>query len=303
MIYLANNEEKNQIKAIWDELFNFDDDGWNNYYFDNVYDKGKHYLLKKDDEIVSIASDFKSNYMINKKLLKVSMIVGVATKKEYQGKGYMKELMMTLLDILAHQELVTMIQAYDPKFYEAFGFETLYYRKKYYITKDNFKITETKGMSENIILDDCLKAYALFVKHFNAYKLRSIDDFSLILKENEILDKYMVSVYDGSQIKGYFIFRLDKNQLIIEECIYLDTKTLTKIISYALKVADEVVLELSDNEDIEKLYGPLKSEVNQYTMVKINDYALFNKLYETDVKNVKEAFSLVNKPLYMHEVF
>ena len=40
------------------------------------------------------------------------MIVGVATKEEYQGQGYMTKLLNEIISQLEHQELLTMIQAY-----------------------------------------------------------------------------------------------------------------------------------------------------------------------------------------------
>lgn len=301
MIERVLEEDKNEIRDIWDDIFGFDDGGYNNYYFDNVYDKGKHYCIRKDNKIANTLSVFYSPYMLNNRMIEVSMIVGVATLKEYRHQGLMKEMMKEVLDFLSYQNLVTMIQAYNPSLYIPYGFDILYHRKSYFITKDNYQITETRGISDTVNTEDMLKAYALFVKHFNGYKVRSVNDFELMIKKCEALGQKIMMVYDKGRIKGYFIYELKEDKMIIDEAVYHDIKTLTKIISWALKHSDELELILSDNEDIEKVYGPLKSEIHDYTMVRINDYELLNKLYGTDVTNTKDGFELINKPLYMHE--
>lgn len=293
MICLA--KDKNLIK----DLCSIEDSNYKDYYFNNIYDKGKHYILKEENMIISYASSFKMAYMLNSRMINVSMIANIYTNGDYRQLGYMHKLLKEIIDQLSRQELVTITNTLYPYIFESLGFEKIYSRKTYYFNHQNFKITETKVMVEDINLEDCLKSYALFTKHFNGFEYRNINDFELLIKRANALDQYMVMVYDNQQIKGYFIFRIEEEKIIIEECIYLDTKTLTKIISYALKLADNVELELSEAEDLEKIYGPLKYDIKDSMMARINDYELFNHLYDSNVDNVKDGFEILNKPLYM----
>lgn len=301
MIRFAYPEEKNELKKIWLEAFAMDDGGYTDYFFDECYDAGKHYVLSKEDEIVSIASTFSSAYMINDRMLKTSMIVGVATKEAYQGQGYMTKLLNEIVSQLEHQELLTMIQAYDPNIYKKFGFEVVYKRHKYYFSRDTFEVGSSFNVLDYYEVHDLVKVYARFAKHFTGYKVREVRDFELYLKEIEALGYHLMTIYRANEIKGYFVYHLVDDMVEIDECIYLDLKTLNQIISYALKLAPSLELKVSEFEDLGRRFKYDAKVLEDYTMVRINDYKLWNMLFECDVDNAYDALTLVNKPLFMRE--
>lgn len=303
MIRYAKPEEKNELKTIWQEAFAFDDGGYTDYYFDCAYDKGKHFVLEQDGEIVSMLHAHRSPYMINNRMLATSMILGVATKPEHKRKGYMRVLMNEVLSQLEHQELLTLIQAYNPKLYEPFGFEIVYKRHTYTFNHDNYTNQCSNAIPQDYKIEDLLHVYGRFVKHFTGYKMRSIEDFELYLEEVARTEMFVQAFYDKNhgQIRGYIIFSLDGDAVNIDECVYLDLKTLDCMLGFAIKLAETVKLTVSEYEDLSRIYKNVSYEVSDYTMVRINDYDLWNKLFDSDVKTPKAAMEIVNKPLFMHE--
>lgn len=301
MIRFAYPEEKEELKKIWQEAFVMDDGGYTDYFFQECYDAGKHYVLHNDETIVSIASSFASAYMINDRMLRASMIVGVATKEAYQGQGYMTKLLNEIISQLEHQELLTMIQAYEPNIYKKFGFEVVYKRQKYYFSRETYDVGSSFNVLDYYEVHDLVKVYARFVKHFSGYKVREVSDFELYFKEIEALGGHLMTVYRANEIKGYFVYRIVDDVVEIDECIYLDLKTLNQIISYALKIAPRLELTVSEYEDLGRRFKYNAKELEDYTMVRINDYKLWNKLFESEVDNAYDALTLVNKPLYMRE--
>ena len=301
MIRFAYPEEKEELKKIWLEAFVMDDGGYTDYFFQERYDAGKHYVLHNDETIVSIASSFASAYMINDRMLRASMIVGVATKEAYQGQGYMTKLLNEIISQLEHQELLTMIQAYEPNIYKKFGFEVVYKRQKYYFSRETYDVGSSFNVLDYYEVHDLVKVYARFVKHFSGYKVREVSDFELYFKEIEALGGHLMTVYRANEIKGYLVYRIVDDVVEIDECIYLDLKTLNQIISYALKIAPRLELTVSEYEDLGRRFKYNAKELEDYTMVRINDYKLWNKLFECEVDNAYDALTLVNKPLYMRE--
>ena len=60
---------------------------------------------------------------------------------------------------------------------------------------------------------------------------------------------------------------------------------------------------LSKSEEIDKYIKVKTKEIKPYTMARINDIDLFNRLYHSDIKDVTEAFKLSDKALYMREEY
>ena len=302
-IRYAKDEEKLQLKAFWQEAFAFDDGGYTDYYFDCAYDFGKHLVLTLDNEIVSMLSSHKDVYMFNNRLLSTSMIVGVATKEPYKHQGYMTALMNEALDILEHQELLTLIQAYNPKLYQPFGFEIVYRRHTYHFRKDRFHSQGNQLLTKDYTVEDLLTIYGRFTKHFSGFKVRTAQDFALYIKEIDATNQFIQAFYDHSHelIRGYIVFSIENDLVKIDECVYLDLKTLDAMLSFALELADHVDLTVSEYEDLSRVYEGIKLTVEDYTMVRINDYDLWNRLFDSNVDNVKDALEIINKPLFMHE--
>ena len=144
----------------------------------------------------------------------------------------MKEMMKEVLDFLSYQNLVTMIQAYNPSLYIPYGFDIIYHRKSYFITKDNYQITETRGISDTVNTEDMLKEYLInkgekpfrasqLIEWIYRHKITSFDEMTNVkktfieeLKNDFILDDLELVVNqksrDGTQ---KFLFRLSDGNL------------------------------------------------------------------------------------------
>ena len=303
MIRYAKNEEKPILKAFWQDAFAFDDGGYTDYYFKDAYELGKHYVYEVDGEIISMLHTHRSSYMFNHRILATSMILGVATRPNRQRQGYMGALMKEVLSQLEHQELLTLIQAYHPEIYKPFGFEIVYHRNTYYFNRDNYKNQCNELIAKDYVVEDLLSAYGRFVKHFTGYKMRTRDDFELYLKEISATEMFIQAFYDHNhqQIRGYIVFSIEEETIKIDECVYLDLKTLDAMIGFASELGEQVELTVSEYENLKLMYPNVSYEASDYTMVRINDYDLWNQLFSSNVKTAKEALTLTNEPLFMHE--
>lgn len=303
MIRCVKDEvSKNEILAMWQENFAFDN-GFTDFFFDELYniDDVKNYVNIKDNIIVSSASVYHHPFKIHNRNVRVSMILGVNTKKEYQNHGYMKELMEAIIDDLSHQELLTMIQAYDNQLYERFGFRTIYYQNRYELTKDDIDSYIFKDIREAVEIEDLLVAYGRFASHFQGYKLRFKKDFELIIKKIKYENSKLIAYYHNNQIEAYCIYHKYDEYIEIKEIIYKDLKSFVCLLSYLFVYSDRVIVTLSSDENIEKYLKVKSKETLLYTMVRINDINLINQLFNCDIKRVEEVFELSDKPLFMKE--
>ena len=297
MLRFALSDEKKIIQDIWTKDGS---SGFNNYYFSLAYPKGLHYLLI-NDEIESVASVYKHEMMLHGRKLKVSMIAGIKTKLGYQGIGNEKVLLDEVMSQLSRQDLITITHAKNKELYEAKGFKVAYLRNCYHFERYNFDGVEINGISHEFDTQDLAKAYKEFTSRFNGYILRGKAYFDELVVELEFRKMNIMAIYLDNEIKGYFSFKLDGDKLYINECIYKDIKTLAKIISYSLKLAKDVYLYVSEAERLERVFKQADYKTSEYMMLRINDYDLFNQLYNSNVSEVNEALTLINYPLFIRE--
>ncbi len=301
MITKASGLDKQDVYKMWKSIFAQDDGGYTDFYFRTHYRNGETFVKKENNHVVGCASKHPHPVMMNDRLIQCSMILGVAVLKEQRGKGIMKELMKAMLDECDHQELITMIQAYNPKLYEPFGFKTVYTRKIWKITANEVKRINPQ-VSTTLFPKECVKLYGKFVSRFNGYIVRDEKYYELLIKEIEAENGRFVGYYNTkNQLEGYGILYLENNKLTIREAIYLNSVALNHIVNYALNLRHEIKLETSGAENLTKLFPNSEMIEEDYTMVRLNNPELFNRLFNCNVKTVEQAMKLHRKPLYMHE--
>ena len=167
------------------------------------------------------------------------------------------------------------------------------------------KRNEVKRIKPDITTDvfakDMLKLYGQFVSRFNGYVVRDLNYFETLMKEIEAEKVRIIACYRDREIEGYALLYLENKKLVIRECLYLNSRALLHLVNYALNILPEVTLQVSASENLVKLFPNSQYEEVDYTMVRLNDIELFNRLYNSNVSKVEEAMMMNDEPLYMHE--
>ncbi|MBE6122332.1 MAG: GNAT family N-acetyltransferase [Solobacterium sp.] len=302
MIQRSNPALTGSIRDCWKRCFENEDPNYIEWFFRNVYRPEYGYADVEDSRVVAAVCRIPHEFMFNGRVLKASMLMGISTLPEYRGQGRMGELMHTVLDACSHSELITFIQAYDPKLYEPFGFRTVYYRSDYTLYRDLVKKVSSSGCAYDPSPIDMLKVYSAFIRKFNGFYTRDLDYFVNLKKEIEAEGGKIVGFYNTkNQIAGYATLLSDGRQVKIEECIYLNSTALLKLVNAALMSTNSVHLHVSQAENMKVIFPDAARKDYGHTMARLNDPALFSRLYGTSVNTVEEAFALSRKPLNMNE--
>ena len=156
---------------------------------------------------------------------------------------------------------------------------------------------------KNFTIKDLVKVYTAFIENFNGYLIRDYNYYLNLIDLLQTKRYNLVAFYDDDAIcKGYMIYYIDSNKVVIEEIIYLDGLALTRLLCYALRRKKSIQVYVSEHEDLSKAYPSVSYRlVNRY-VARINDIELFNKLYESNVTTTKEGFNLFNKALYINDL-
>ncbi len=301
MITKATLKDKEQIHALWKEAFSFDDGGYTKFYFDRYFKNEHAFVLKEDKQVLASIMKAPHWMMLHGRMIQASMISGAVTHPEHRRKGYFHQLMETVLDECEHQELVTVIQAYDPELYKEFGFEQVYPRKQLLIKRADVPQMADSGMTYRLDYKNLVKVYSQFTAKFDGFMVRDEAYFRDLSYEVEAQGGKIVTCYDPQgEISGYAVLYLIDGVLTIQEIVYLDSRALMKILNHCLQLRFECVVEVSEAELLEKLFPKAEVKHKSNLMVRINNKALFQRLYGLKVLKVHQAME-TDKPLWYNE--
>ena len=302
MIQKATFEDKEKVYRLWKNAFSFDDGGSIDYYFESIFREENCYVIKNKEGVISTLCFNKHSLFLHGKRIKTSLICGVATTHNYRHQGYMDRLMREVLEELEHQELITLIQAYSPELYLKYGFEMVYYRKKYHLFAHQVTRCSLKGIEMDFSDEELVLLYNKFMSLFTGYYIRNELYYKNLRRELYAESGRMVGYRnEDGLLEGYMIYYIENNEIKIEEIQYLNSLAFIKLLNYCLDLKEEIIVYVSENELIELMVENYAPEQIGYMMARVNDYELFQQLYGEKVQNVKEAFDISGRPLFIRE--
>ena len=119
------------------------------------------------------------------------------------------------------------------------------------------------------------------------------------------MDHGNICVYRNKNhdVCGYAVYTENSVEVKVSEIVYLDSIALMKMLRYISKGYPDVTVTVSQSEKLERLFPLTIPKKDVVTMARINNYELFNKLYNQKAKTSNDAFALCKKPIFLHEVY
>lgn len=290
------------IHECWNKCFTMEDPRYTEYFFNNLYKPEYGYALVEEGAVISTICRIPHAIMFNGRILQASMLLGAATLPDYRNRGCMHQMMDTVIDACEHSELITFIQAYRPDLYIPWGFQMVEDRMDYTVTRADVKRITNYGCAYEPSPIDLLKVYSAYIRRFNGFYARDLDYFVKLKKEIQAQGGKIVAYYNGKdQIQGYATILIQGREAKVEELVYLDAMSLTKLVNAALQERPTVHLWVSDAENLGVMFPHAPVSREGFTMARLNDAALFSRLFGTEVTDARSAFAISKKPLNMNE--
>ena len=268
----ATKEDEKAVKKLWLSSFEDETKESTEYFFNHHYPHNDTYLLKNNSDILSMIQVAPMNLSFNNKQKQCYFILGVATNKNYQNQGYMKQLLNHVIDLYKDKPLI--LQAYNPEIYNKFGFYASHHLKRIKVDKNNLNNNELCVLTSDI--DMMQQYYYKYVSSLNGYKLRNKEDFEMILKRNTAFNDKLILIKD----KGYFIYHEYDDRIEISEIIYLDIHSLLDMISYFKDDSRDIYVNCDMNCSIEGEYTiVIEMMSNQINHDLMNYQYYINEIY------------------------
>ena len=303
MIKEASEKDKSAIYNLWQSSFSIKNSETINCFFNYGMNDGKTILCEKDEKLVASVFMRDMNIMFHNRLLKSTFLSHVAVHPDYRKTSSLDECLKSVIDECEKKALFTFVEATSYKFWENCGFQEGTQHRYYELNERHFENVSQNDVFEDAQAFELKEAYDEFMKHFDGYKVRSLHDFEVMIKEANSMNERILIVRHRAKPMGYIRFSTEKKQVKVKEIIYLGSNAFLRLCRAALGLNDLIILELSEAEHIEKLFPLAIPRKRCAVMVRCNNFPLFNKLYNARVKTSKEAYLLTKKPRFMNEKY
>ncbi len=221
--HTATQEFKNQYNQLMMDTFGFSLEKWHNL---NVWDDTyENYTIKEENMIIANVSIFKMRIVIGNVERTCIQIGGVATKKEYRGKGYSRKIMEHILGV--YPDAPGLLFAADDacNFYPKFGFTPIVDKQPYidYQLDNIGEMTKLEVLDPKV--DQYLKERKQFSKVFDCKDQYAINWF-------HISNIYPNNIYEIEQLGVMIIARQVNNVLTIFDIVSKEPVTFVELIPH-----------------------------------------------------------------------
>ncbi len=255
------------------------------------------YGIIDNNELIAKLHFLPFEVILGQEKWKMGGIAGVATYPEYRRRGFVKEMLTSILQTMKKEGYsVSMLAPFSIPFYRKYGWETLTNRVKCTINKIDLVMKEsTQGTIQRYKKDVHFQAIS------NIYEQYTKRFAGMLVRENEWWEKNVLQDLVGAiyynvnhQPSGYILYTVKESKMVVEEFVALTSEARKGLWNYICQHDSMInTLELTTYENdplFYTLHNPnVKLEVSPYFMVRIVDVESFLKQFAFNhEKNSKE---------------
>ena len=291
VIHKMVGEECKKTRSLWEEVFFEDSVQFTDYYFEHKAKLNTGYVI---GEFPYHAMLFRTPYMlhIGDEIREISYIVGVATRKEFRKKGYMRCLLEhSFQEMYQEKQPFTFLMPANPAIYEPFGFRYIYTRNQWKIkdSQSDFKAAEyvNDRIASNIERLDgiytvsqlcrevpqfpifkMLAEYAngILKKSYSIYVHRDAAYYERQLEELKAQNGDIYVFLKQGQIEGFYLYAKEGDEVFIQEVLRSNPGTFDFIEKYGKKPI--VMGRIIHLEEMMKL---IKTEDEKEVVLQVKD--------------------------------
>ena len=231
-IRYAKPIDKDQVVSVWNYCFE-DGEDFVKYYFENVYDENNTIIIEENDEVLSALQLNKYTIDLRDNKYDVSYVVGVSSKPEVRGLGYMKHLMTyTLEELYKNGEIVSLLMAIDYRLYKRYGFDHCYDQIQYNLRTDEllgFRLSSKLRKATFEDAETLSRIYTKAMESLNGYAVRDEAYFNRFIKEVSFESGY---IYIDEENNSYIAYYIQGDTFFVRELIYNNISSLKSMLAY-----------------------------------------------------------------------
>ncbi|WP_227936747.1 GNAT family N-acetyltransferase [Alkalihalobacillus deserti] len=252
----------------------------------------KHHQLFgmiEEEQLVAKLHFLPLDIYLGEKTFKMGGIAGVATYPEHRRKGYVKEMLIDILNKMKEEDFsVSMLFPFSVPFYRKYGWELFSNKLTVTMSKSDLQFQKEtfgtmKRFSEDPPFHDLARVYEQYAMKFSGMLVRVQDWWDKVVK-----DKQVAIYYDANEYAtGYLIYKVKEKRMKIKEIVSLNAEAKRGLWNFICQ-HDSMIngLEMSTYEREPFLFSlnepRVKRDVSPYFMARIVDVEKFLREYSFD---------------------
>jgi len=239
MIRTATAYDILALKKIWDSCFN-DPINYIDFVFDKLATPTNAVVYEENGVIVSMLLMIDTEFAYGDETAKAVYILGAATAKQHQNRGYMTYLLDYAENLARSNGVQLSILVPGEQYLYS------YYKKRGYSADFNIRRVKVKPamLDEVDSLDDAMiidRASPTIVHNIREKALQNqphirwnVEKIKILMEDSFIYGEH-VAVYSGAKGSAYAFYRVEAKKLFIKECLGTDEEIVLAFIKELLK--------------------------------------------------------------------
>ncbi|MGM0301301.1 hypothetical protein IGI66_000893 [Enterococcus sp. AZ048] len=259
-----DHETLKAITALVEYAFRKQDPIIDDPLFLSRYEHADCYGVYQDNELTNLVMANHFEMQLFQQKVKMAGVGYVASYPEYRGKGGISSIMSELLSDLYDQGVaVSQLAPFSEDFYRKFGYEPTSRRKTYRIPALAF--TYLKSERRGTIKRGSWQQLKPEIQSIYQ-RLLTQQQVGTVIREEWWWERlndyyphrfYAVAFDDAGKAKGYIIYRMQGNTLVVDELAYEDELAMRKLLTYLkshVSSFEEFLYHAPVHECIEKCF-------------------------------------------------
>ena len=265
------------------------------------FDPSNMFCMVEENQVIACIQLKKRTLSFKGKLCQVSYIELAATHPDYQQRKCFGNLLDAALQKACCNDLLTMVYTSSEKLFESRSFIPVSRTKNYWIKANQCKQGNFKNVKKYQPSMNLYPVYLEFMSHFDGSILLDIEQFENQISYLLACHKKIDVMYDEEgNIRGFAVYSMWQNQIHVETILYLDSDAVYDLFNSLQMICEVIQVTVSQDERFEKLFESIHSQKKNAVLVRLNNYKLFSKWIDHDVRNVVQAFAQIDTPIWNH---
>ena len=224
MIRVPDENEKSDVRRLWEACFPEGGPAYVDWFFNDVYRREWSLGYYEGDALLSCLQMIPYTLRLRGRPVVMDTLSGVSTDPAARNRGHAKALMAeSLADMASRGRGFTFLYPFDHCFYRKLGWETCSAALEYIKPAIELPAAMPAGYTaERMEPSEALFAplYRRFMAGCNCCVERTSVDWGKRFGENRSLDGFAVAAYRGNVLAAYALVEENEGELLLSELVY-----------------------------------------------------------------------------------
>ena len=272
-VRIAQPQDRDRFRNLWRICFG-DSEAFMDWFFSERYFPEFSVCLLEDDVIMSALQSYPLHVRIRDRILPASMLAGVSTHPEREGRGYMKQIFLRYMQRVRELSIPIVIHtpAHIPTFHSRGHLpvsETLHLNMEHAQSKT--MPSEITPHSLNSDLAPLQVCYQQSTAEYSGCVSRTIADFAYKLRDYASDGAKCLARMNGDDALGYCVYYVTPERVHAEECFAKDDETLSLLLQALCHEADGRKLHVKLPPDVKPDIPGAELSIRQQGVMGIAD--------------------------------